>query len=413
MRRFLTTISLCLAMWAQGQNKSQIEHVVLKFCPTAHIVETENKYGFIEVDLICDGINCEMILDTAMNIISIEKEIPVEQLSAKIRKRIDKKYFSWDIDEASLVETQHIQMTKVELVQNGFEQTLYFSADDKLIKDMEATASFDYSSRQLQSLSIYSELKYDLFAPEKRFEMPEILTEISGIALAYENMVLCIQDELGVVFEYNMSSEKIERIIRFSDVGDYEDLMLLNDTVWVLRSDGAVFSFPYKKFNGKTGSHYFSFQSLNIEGICYDKFNSKILFAAKEGDIGGIQSDRYIYATNGNESTKPFLQIKGEEIAQLFRKNFGTIIQISIEFQPSAIDIHPITKETYILSATDRMLAVYNKENKLKTVVALPADLFYKPEGIAFMANGDLLISNEGKKNGSLAGEILLFKMLK
>jgi hypothetical protein len=43
------------------------------------------------------------------------------------------------------------------------------------------------------------------------------------------------------------------------------------------------------------------------------------------------------------------------------------------------------------------------------TVTPLPAEVFYKPEGLAFFPNGDLLISSEGDKKGVAKGSIMRF----
>jgi len=80
--------------------------------------------------------------------------------------------------------------------------------------------------------------------------------------------------------------------------------------------------------------------------------------------------------------------------------------EIEFVFQPSSIAVHPITSEIYILSADDRIVSIYNKEG-LKKCYLLPAEIYYKPEGLAFFENGDLIISNEGSKNGLVKGNLV------
>jgi hypothetical protein len=70
--------------------------------------------------------------------------------------------------------------------------------------------------------------------------------------------------------------------------------------------------------------------------------------------------------------------------------------------------MHPITKEMYVLSANDRMLLIY-MDKKLKEIYPLPAEQYYKPEGMDFFENGDLIITNEGDKQGFTKGNILIF----
>jgi uncharacterized protein YjiK len=104
-----------------------------------------------------------------------------------------------------------------------------------------------------------------------------------------------------------------------------------------------------------------------------------------------------------------YLETDIKKIKHYIDKHFPEIKSKDVVFNPSAIAVHPITHEIYILSASDRLLAVYDNKS-LKTVYPLPAELYYKPEGIAFFENGDMLISNEGDKTGFFKGNISLLK---
>ncbi len=44
-------------------------------------------------------------------------------------------------------------------------------------------------------------------------------------------------------------------------------------------------------------------------------------------------------------------------------------------------------------------------------MLPLPADIYYKPEGLSFYENGDLLVSSEGDKKGFIKGTINLVKV--
>ena len=81
-------------------------------------------------------------------------------------------------------------------------------------------------------------------------------------------------------------------------------------------------------------------------------------------------------------------------------------------FNPSALAIHPITNELYVLSASERMIVVYEGD-VVKQVLLLSPDEFYKPEGLDFLSNGDMVICNEGMKKGYLQGTVAVFEMKK
>ena len=68
-----------------------------------------------------------------------------------------------------------------------------------------------------------------------------------------------------------------------------------------------------------------------------------------------------------------------------------------LKFRPSGIDIQPVSKDIYLLSSDDKMLFVFSYSGTIKNIVNLDKALFNQPEGITFLENRDLLISNEGQ----------------
>jgi uncharacterized protein YjiK len=72
-----------------------------------------------------------------------------------------------------------------------------------------------------------------------------------------------------------------------------------------------------------------------------------------------------------------------------------------IRFQVSDLAIHPITGKLFLLSSADKLLFVFNTKNEIEYIGRLNPDLFIQPEGITFMKNGDMYISNEGQKKSA------------
>ena len=117
----------------------------------------------------------------------------------------------------------------------------------------------------------------------QKWDMPADLTEISGIAYIKKNRFACVQDELGKIFVFNTVSGKVEREIQFGDAGDYEGIALANETAYIVRADGMLFEVN-NYANGKPSlmqhkTHLTAKQ--NVEGLCYDKKNNRLLFAIK------------------------------------------------------------------------------------------------------------------------------------
>ena len=76
------------------------------------------------------------------------------------------------------------------------------------------------------------------------------------------------------------------------------------------------------------------------------------------------------------------------------------------KFAPSALAIHPVTHDIYVISSAGKQLLVLSADGNIKESHQLTSKQFKQPEGMAFAANGDLYISNEGKGG---EGNILLF----
>jgi hypothetical protein len=79
------------------------------------------------------------------------------------------------------------------------------------------------------------------------------------------------------------------------------------------------------------------------------------------------------------------------------QKKKGAIEVPIIRFRTSAIDIHPITKKLYLLSAADHLLFIFDRKGTLEHIEQLDPQVFNKAEGITFFDNGDLLITNEAQ----------------
>ena len=73
------------------------------------------------------------------------------------------------------------------------------------------------------------------------WELPEVLTEVSGICFVTDNQVAAIEDEDAIIFIYDLTSNKIVKKIKFGDFGDYEGLAINGKDAYVMRSDGILF----------------------------------------------------------------------------------------------------------------------------------------------------------------------------
>ncbi|HOY39273.1 MAG: hypothetical protein KBB11_10585 [Bacteroidales bacterium] len=389
-------------------NDKGIMALIHEKCPDADIVEIEESKEYTEVNYFCGntlyetGIkNGQIIFTESPADISV---VPID----KINKKLEKKYQGWILDEISLVELPDTSFLKVEIIRDGIEQNVYFTTSGKFYKSKSIAVSDKWNSSKLSEIALYKNSPYDFFNTDSVFEMPDVLNELSGIAKLTNESVICIQDELGVVFEFNLISESITKMHRFTDVGDFEDIAIAGNNVFVLRSDGTLFSFDYYHNNSAVNQSILPINSLNLEGLYYDKTQNCFYVASKEHLLGGDETKRLVfkYLPGQASEIESAVVIDQLELNRLFASQFGSIYSGKVSFNPSAIAVHPVTKELYILSSIDKMLVVC-KDGKILRFYPLPADIYFKPEGIAFFENGDLLIANEGDKKGLVKGNIV------
>ena len=238
----------------------------------------------------------------------------------------------------------------------------------------------------------------------KKWELPEILKEVSGIAYLGENQFACVQDEAGAIFIYNTAATKIDRQISFGASGDYEGIAVVSRTAYVLRSDGKIFEVNNIDTQSPKIKEYSTPLTAenDVEGLTYDSRNNRLLLAIKgaettANDFKGI----YAFDLNSKKlSDAPVMKLNLAD--PLLKSNGGK--KPTNNIQPSEIAINPKTNEIYLTEAANPQLFVLNADGTIKARYKLNNAEYSQPEGITFSPGGELYISNEGKKE---SGNIL------
>lgn len=256
---------------------------------------------------------------------------------------------------------------------------------------------------------------YNFTKSDSKITLPDILLEVSGITEIDNNTVACVQDENGILFIYDISKNEITKQYVFHIDGDYEGITRVENTIYILRSDGALIEILNYNLPGFSVSTYLTgIPADNNEGLCYDKQNNRLLIACK-GKLGKgreFKDKRVIYAfdlPSKKLSEEPVYEFN-TELIKLFaiehkiklpirekknkKKNSSEPI---VKLRISAIGIHPLSGHLYVLSAADYMLLIFDRQGSLLHLEKLNETTFNKAEGITFMENNDLLITNEGQ----------------
>lgn len=252
-----------------------------------------------------------------------------------------------------------------------------------------------------------TDFKYNLDKPVIQHQLPKILDEISGLTDIDSIQVACVQDELGIIFIYNFKTGKIVSQHHFDSVGDFEGLTYTKNSLFILRSDGRLTewsNFPSNKDSLKHSQ--LSLVTSNNEGLCFDPNYDRILIAAKSKPFNKDEkSERFIYAYNLTTKKLEKDPIYSLNIKYLEEKakNFNIVQTDSnskgvikpFNFRPASLSVHPITNDIYIISAADKLLIVMSRKGEVIYMKSLKVEMFTKAEGITFLYDGTMIITNE------------------
>ena len=227
---------------------------------------------------------------------------------------------------------------------------------------------------------------YDLGAPDGSAELPHELDEISGLTMLPSGRLGAVQDEDGTLYEIEPTTGTITGTQPFGGRGDYEGVEWVGESVWTLESNGDLTDVRRAGDAAEAVPHETPLRGRNdTEGLAWD--GERLLIACKENPGRGLDGVRAIWAYD--PATRA---LSSAPVAVLDR----TAVDDGARFKPSALAVHPETRELYVLSSVRKALAVLAPDGALRTVVPLSDRIFRQPEGIAFDAAGTLYIANEG-----------------
>lgn len=251
---------------------------------------------------------------------------------------------------------------------------------------------------------------YNLAQPEK-FSMPESLLEISGIAFYKGNpdTVYSVQDEDGKVFRQKWGVKK-QKNVHFASKGDYEDLAILKDQIFVLKSSGTIYSFPFAEAVKKEAEKVNVMKNLvpdgEYEGLYADAEKSRLYILCKDCGVDKKNKTLTGYVMDYKPEADNLVPVSTFTVDLTRIKELNPKLKASLS--PSALTKNPRTNEWYILSSTNKLLLIADQNWKVKEVHRLNSSMFNQPEGIAFDKYMNLYISNEGDELTN--GNILKFK---
>ena len=284
-------------------------------------------------------------------------------------------------------------------------------------------------SQFIQAQSNHS--TYSINEPLRTLELSPELIEVSGLTFSPNSEHICaINDEEGIIYFLNKKTGQIERTVKFNGQGDYEGIETVGEKIYIIKSTGTIFEVSdlEKAPVSSKKSKYILKKPNDSEGFAFDEKNNRLLVACKSAPclhshctLDACNSKRAIYALDlitNKFLPDPIFKIDLVELQNFIKNNktgeektkLAKFIKLKdniIPFHPSALAIHPMTNDIYILSSKGKTMMVLDSTGKIIGMEKLDKKIHTQPEGIVFDKDGTMYISNEGKKGGN--GTISIF----
>ena len=237
----------------------------------------------------------------------------------------------------------------------------------------------------------------------EKINLSDELEEISGLEWIDKETLWAIEDESSIIYSLNPQTGKRNKKFKFAKNKDIEDILYINGTAWVLRSNGNLYQVenPFSEYSETTIHEFPIHDKRDFEALIKPEGKNAIWIFCKvcSWDKNANQASVYEF----DLLTETFNE---DAVIQITNESLEDIISLEksqkVKIQPSAIAFHPIEKKYYLLSSSDHWLMELSENFLPEGFYRLPRDLFKQPEGISFAEDGTLFISNEaqnGKPN--------------
>lgn len=252
---------------------------------------------------------------------------------------------------------------------------------------------------------------FDLAHPDRSFDLPDELHELSAITVRDDRGISCVQDEKGVLYGFDLGSGRVDASQHFGERGDYEGLCRVDGTYYVLRSDGLLLRLEPdgKHFRVKAEIHL-DLPVPEVEGVCLDTGQRRLLIAPKEfGKVDKEHKDERPLLAFDLQTQRlaaaPALVISLAAV-EAAAVRLGVELptrstpkgrqRVALELHFSDLSVRPATGDVFLLSAVDQLLLVVSPTGAVRYVHRLDPSLLPQPESLTFLPDGDLLIGSEG-----------------
>lgn len=231
-----------------------------------------------------------------------------------------------------------------------------------------------------------------------RWKLPRELEEVSGLAITGDNRLLAHNDERAIVYEIDYRRGSIVKAFQLSDTnypaaGDFEGIAATDDGIFLVTSNGRLFqcqegdageSVLFNVYTTGVG------RDCEIEGLAYDHTRRELILVCKEARSLEMEGQLALCRWSIDDRR---LERDGQTLIPV--NDFSRHIK-GKKFHPSGIERHPESGNYYIVAARQESIAEITPGGKVIAVRKFPAKWHRQVEGIAFAADGTLIVADEG-----------------
>ena len=213
-------------------------------------------------------------------------------------------------------------------------------------------------------------IPYDLSDPET-FDLVDDLHEVSGITPSGDSTsLLAVNDERGSLFRIDLQG-KILSEKTFRKGGDYEDLVALDSSVFVLTSNGNLHFIADWRADSLHSSPYKSEfkDGLEFESLAHDPVSNRLLMLVKDGE--GREGKAPVYAFD--LARREFI---ADPVLLVDPKTIEGVKVKGKSLRGSAMSRNPITGDWYAVTSIHHMLLVFDSEGNGIYASPLPKKQF-------------------------------------
>ena len=237
----------------------------------------------------------------------------------------------------------------------------------------------------------------------KQEKLPRALEEVSGLTVTPLGRVLAHNDERAVIYELDPQTWNVAKVFSAGIGGvrgDFEGIASVEDRLFLMTSSGDLL----ETAEGEDGSvmqyriHRMGLQRLcEFEGLAFDPPANSLLLPCKRTKTNELKGHLVVFAVE-LDSMRPY------PVPHLFIP-FGTLEdgEVGGSFHPSGIEVHLETGRRILISAQEETILEISPGGIFLGGRKLHKKTHPQPEGITFLADGSLLLADEGQgKRGRL-----------